>query len=87
MSLTQSWYRELGLELVSLEKNCSSTPNKPSMAGEIKYEGTIYHFKMFLEESLERQRNVMMENFAQILRRLLTSDASTSSRGVAPFKL
>jgi len=29
----------------------------------------------------------MMDNFAQILRRLLTNDTSTSSRGAAPFKV
>jgi hypothetical protein len=29
----------------------------------------------------------MMDKFAQILRRFPTSDASTSSRGVAPFKV
>jgi hypothetical protein len=29
----------------------------------------------------------MMDNFVQILRRLPTSDTSTSSRGVTPFKV
>jgi hypothetical protein len=61
-------YRELGLELVSLEVNCSRTPRKTSMASENKYDEIGYPFKVFLEESLERQRNEMMENFAQILR-------------------
>jgi hypothetical protein len=42
---------------------------------------------MFLEESLMQQRNEMMDRFAQILRRLPTGDASSSSRGVAPFKV
>jgi hypothetical protein len=42
---------------------------------------------MLLEKSLERQRNDMMEKFAQILRWLLTSDATTSSRGSNPFKV
>jgi hypothetical protein len=42
---------------------------------------------MLLEESLERQRNEMMEIFAQIFRRLPTSDTSTSSGGVAHFKV
>jgi hypothetical protein len=40
---------------------------------------------MLLEESLERQRNEMIDNFAQILRRLPTSDASTSSGGATLF--
>jgi hypothetical protein len=87
MSPTRSGYRELGLELVSLEENFSHTPKKPSMVGEKKYDGTGDPFKMFLEESLERQRNEMMDNFAQILRRLPTSDTSSSSGGTAPFKV
>jgi hypothetical protein len=64
-----SGYRELSLELVSFEDNHSRTPKKPSMEGENKYEWTGDRFKNFLEESLERQRDKMMENFAQILRR------------------
>jgi len=43
--------------------------------------------KLLLEEALTRQRNEMMDNFAQILCRLpTTSDASTSSgpSGSAP---
>jgi hypothetical protein len=53
MSPTQSGYRELDLELVSLEENCSRTPNKPSMVGEKKDNGTGDPFKVFLEEALE----------------------------------
>ena len=34
-----------------------------------------------------QQRNEMMDNFAQILRRLPTGDTSSSSRGTAPFKV
>jgi hypothetical protein len=67
--MSQTWpgYRELGLDLVSLEDNCSRTPKKSSMAGEKKDEGTKYPFKMFLKEALEQQRNELMDNFAQIL--------------------
>jgi hypothetical protein len=83
----RSRYRELGLELVSLEENCSRMPKKPSMASENKYEGIGDPFKMFLKEALERQRNDMMDNFAQIFRQLSTSDTSTSSEGTAPFKV
>jgi hypothetical protein len=79
MSLMRLGYRELGLELVSLEDNCSRTPKKD--------DGTGDPFKMLLEESLVRQRNEMMDNFAQMLRQLSTSDASTSSRGTTPFKV
>jgi hypothetical protein len=67
MSPTWSGYRELGLELVSLEEKFSCMPKKPPMVGENKDDGTGDPFKMFLEESLERQRNEMMDNFAQIL--------------------
>jgi hypothetical protein len=62
-------------------------PKKLSMEGEKKDDGTRDPFKMLLEEALERQRKEMMDKFAQILRRLPTSDASTSSGGVAPFKV
>jgi hypothetical protein len=49
-----SGYRELGLDLVSLEDNFYRTPKKLSMAGEEKDDGTRYPFKMLLDESLER---------------------------------
>ena len=45
---------------------------------------------MLLDEALEKQRNAMMDNFAQILQRIPTSCASTSnshSRGTTPFKV
>jgi hypothetical protein len=45
---------------------------------------------MFLEEALEKQRNVMMDNFSQILQRMPTVGASTSnnhSGGATPFKV
>jgi hypothetical protein len=37
------------------------------MGDEKKYDGVGDPFKTFLEESLARQRNKMMENFTQIL--------------------
>ena len=43
-----------------------------------------------LEEALEKQRNAMMDNFAQILQRLPTGGASSSSNhsgGATPFKV
>jgi hypothetical protein len=52
MSLTRSGYRELGLELVSLEEKFSRTPKKPSMVGENKDDGTGYPFKMFSRNPL-----------------------------------
>jgi hypothetical protein len=87
MSSTQLVYRELDLELVSLEDNYSHTTKKLSMMGENKYDGIRYPFKMFLKESLERQRNDMMDKFAQILLHFPTSNTSTSSRGTTPFKV
>jgi hypothetical protein len=87
MSPTRSGYKELGLELVSLEDKISRTPKRPLMAGEKKDDGTRDPFKMLLEESLMQQRNEMMDSFAQILRRLPTGDASSSSGGAAPFKV
>jgi hypothetical protein len=52
MSLTRSGYRELGLELVSLEDNYSRMLKKFSMVIEKKYDGTRDPFKMLLEEAL-----------------------------------
>jgi hypothetical protein len=42
---------------------------------------------MLLEECLTQKRNKMIDSFTQILRRLLTSDTSSSSRGTTPFKV
>ena len=60
------------------------------MGDENKDEGAGYPVKIFLEEALEKQRNVMMDIFAQILQRLPTGVASTSdsdSGGATPFKV
>jgi hypothetical protein len=80
-------YTELGLELVSLEEKISLTPKRPLMAGEKKDDGTVDPFKLLIEEALTQQRNEIMHSFVQILRRLPTDDASSSSGGAAPFKL
>jgi hypothetical protein len=80
-------YKELGLELVSLENKISRTPKRPLMAGENKYDEIGDPFKMLLEESLMQQRNEMMDNFAQILRRLPKGDASSLSDSTASFKI
>jgi hypothetical protein len=53
----RSGYKELGLEFVSLEEKMYRMPKRHLMAGENKYEGIGYPFKMFLEESLTQQRN------------------------------
>jgi hypothetical protein len=83
----RSEYKELGLELVSLEEKSSHMPKQPLMAGENKYDGTEDPFKLLIEESLTQQRNVMMDSFTQILWRLPTSDTSSSSGGATPFKV
>ena len=60
------------------------------MGDENKDEGTEDPIKIFLEEALEKQRNAMMDNFAQILQRLPTGSASAYSNhsgGVTPFKV
>jgi hypothetical protein len=57
------------------------------MVGEKKYDGIGDPFKLLIEESLMQQRNNIMDSFAQILRRLPTDDASSSSRGITPFKV
>jgi hypothetical protein len=57
MSPTRSEYKELGLELVSLEEKISCTPKRPLMAGENKDDGTGDPFKLLIEESLVQQRN------------------------------
>jgi hypothetical protein len=87
MSTTRSEYKELGLELVSLEERRSRMPKRPPMEGENKDENTGDPFKLLIEKSLMQQRNEMMDSFTQILRRLPTSDASFSNGGAAPFKV
>ena len=58
------------------------------MAEEKKDEGAGDPFKILLEESLERQRDAMMDNFAKILWRMPTGDASSfGTGGTTPFKV
>jgi hypothetical protein len=57
------------------------------MGDEKKDDGAGYPIKMLLEESLARQRNKMMDKFAQILQRLPIGEASSSSGHVTPFKV
>jgi hypothetical protein len=60
------------------------------MGEETKDEGVGYPIKIFLEEALEKQRNVMMDKFSQILQRIPLGGASTSnshSGGTTPFKV
>ena len=60
------------------------------MADEKKDEGAQDSIKMLLEEALERQRNAMTDNFAQILQRLPRGDALASnnySENATSFKV
>jgi hypothetical protein len=52
MSPIRSEYSKLGLELVSLEDNCSHTPKKPSMAEEKKNDGVDDLINLLLEQAL-----------------------------------
>jgi hypothetical protein len=83
----RSEYKELGLELVSLEEKSSCMPERSLMAGEKKDDRIGDLFKLLIEQSLTQQRNEMMDSFAQILRRLPTGNASSSNGGAAPFKV
>ena len=88
----RSGYRDWGFELVLLEDNQSRYPKRPPMEKEKRDDRAGDHFKMFLEEALVRQRNEMMDNFAQILQRLpmaATEASSTSNHfsSVTPFKV
>ena len=64
MSETRSGYKELGLELVSLEDKSSRTPKRPLMEGENKDDDIGDPFKLLIEEALTQQRNEMMDNFS-----------------------
>jgi hypothetical protein len=87
MSPTRSGYKELVLDIVSLKEKISCTTKQPLMEEEKKDEGTRDPFKKIPKESLTQKRNEMMDSFVEILRRLPTSDAYSSSGGVSPFKV
>ena len=90
MFLTRSGYKELGLKLVKPLQDQPRKSRQPPMADEKKNEGAGDPIKILLEEALERQRNAMMDSFAQILQRLPRGDASASSsdsRNATPFKV
>ena len=50
------------------------------MGDEKKDEGAGDPIKILLEEALKKQRNAMMDNFAQILQRLPTGTATLEAR-------
>ena len=90
MSPTRSGYKELGLELVEPLQDQPRKSRRPPMADEKKDEGAGDPIKILHEEALERQRNAMMDSFAQILQQLPIGDASASnsdSGNATPFKV
>ena len=81
---------ELGLELVEPLQDQPGKSRWPPMEDEKKDKGIGDPIKILLEEALERQRNAMMDSFAQILQRLPRSDTSASnsySGNAMPFKV
>jgi hypothetical protein len=87
MSPTRLGYKELGLEVVEPLQYHPRLSRQPPEAEEKRDSGARDPFKLLLEEALVRQRNEMMDNFAQILRRMPTSNASSSTGHVALFKV
>ena len=68
MSPTRARYiKELGLDLVELLQDQPRKPQRPPIGGEKKDKGVEDPIKMLLKEALEKQRNAMMDSFAQIL--------------------
>jgi hypothetical protein len=64
MSPTRSGYKKLGLKPIeALQYRLRFEPNNNPLGDEKKDDGVGDPFKMFLEESLARQRNKMMDNF------------------------
>ena len=63
-------YKELGLNLVEPLQDQPRKSRWPPMGDEKKDVGAEDPIKILLEEALEKQRNAMMDNFAQILQRL-----------------
>ena len=64
MSPTRSVYKELGLALVEPLQDQPRKSRRPPMEDEREDEGVGDSIKILLEEALERQRNVMIDNFA-----------------------
>jgi hypothetical protein len=67
MSPTRFEYNKLGIDLVSIEDNCSRMSKKPSMVEENKNDREDDSINLLLEQALMRQRDKMMENFSHIL--------------------
>jgi hypothetical protein len=87
MSPIRSGYKKLGLEPIEPLQDQLPRARQQPMGDKKKDDGAGDPFKMLFEEALVRQRNEMMDNFAQILQLLPTGDASSSSIHATPFKV
>ena len=87
MCSTRSGYKKLGLEPIDPFPDQSRRVRQQPMGDGNKYDGVGDKFRMFLEESLARQMNKIMEKIVQILRWLLIGEASSSSGHATPFKV
>jgi hypothetical protein len=67
MSPMRLGYKGLGLDLAEPLQYHPRKPQQPPMGEENKDEGAGDPMKLLFEEALEKQRNAMMDNFAQIL--------------------
>jgi hypothetical protein len=87
MSLTKSGYMKLGIEPIEPLPDRLHQARQQPMGDEKKDDGVGNPIKMLLKEAFARQRNKMMDNFAQILRQLPTREASSSGSHATPFKV
>jgi hypothetical protein len=81
------WVQEFGTRTNRFVARSVISSTTTTHGRENKDDGVGDPFKMLLEEALTRQRNEIMGNFAQILRRLPTREASSSSSHATPFKV
>ena len=90
MSPTWSRYKELGIYLVEPLQDQPHKPRQPHMGEEKKDDGSRYPIKIWLEKTLKKNRNMVMEKVSHILQRLPIGDTSTYSShsgGANPFKV
>jgi hypothetical protein len=87
MSPIRSRYKKLGLEPIEPLLYWSHRAQEQPMGDEKKDDGARDSIKMLLEESLVRQRDEMMDNFTQILRRFPTGEECSSSYHETPLKI
>ena len=87
MSPIRSGYKELGLEPIKPLQDQLRRARQQPMGDKKKDDGARDPFKNLLEEVLGKQRNEIMDKFAQILRCLPIGDTYSSRGHVTPFKV